>query len=513
MPDTTGSHSQPLTDGAVVDALGADLRAAGFDATGVPGLLGEAAMQALGRGEFWPALRATAASASPLALLVRLFLLGTTESRPDAAAALPAMGIDRALAAGVLEPDGDGLRAALDIRPHSDDSSTRTDHQGYLVISDPDSDTRPGPVRHQHVLGIGQASLSLARAVIRRPVQRALDIGTGCGIQALHLDHHSATVVATDTNPRALALAAATARINGMQWDLRAGSLFEPVAGEQFDLIVSNPPFVIGAGEQQYIYRDSGMVGDAICAELVRGAAAHLRPGGVMQLLANWMVIDGTDWRDRVSGWLAGSGLDAWVVQRELAEPTEYVSLWLQDAGEDPQATAERGSAWLDWFDEQGVSGIGMGSITLRRKDSDDPGPVDVVLDEITGAGEEVTGSEAAAFLDRRRWLRGTSEQQLLATAFRLDPAAVLHERSLPGDEGFVPVLRMLVRSQGPGATLQVDDWGRALLAGCTGLAPLQLVIELLAAVHDLDEQALTAAVLPTIAVAVERGILHPVEP
>lgn len=512
MPDTTGTDVLPLADLSVVDALGDDLRAAGFDATGVPALLGVPAERALGRGDFWPALRATTAADSSLAVLVRLFLLGTTESLADAASALPRTGIDRASAAGVLEQDDEGVRAALDIRPHSDDSSTRTDRQGYLVISDPDSDTRPGPVRHQHVLGIGQASLSLARAIIRRPVERVLDIGTGCGIQALHLDHHSTSIVATDTNPRALALAAATARINGMEWDLRQGSLFEPVAGEQFDLIVSNPPFVIGSGEQQYIYRDSGMVGDAICAELVRGAAAHLRPGGVMQLLANWMVIDGTDWRDRVSGWLAGSGLDAWVVQRELADPTEYVSLWLQDAGEDAAATSVRGNAWLDWFTEQRVVSIGMGSIILRRKDSGDHGPVDVVLDEITGVGEEVTGVEAEAFLTRRRWLSGTSQEQLLATVFRLDPAVVLHERSLPGDAGFVPVLRMLVRSQGPGATLQVDDWGRALLAGCTGLAPLRLVIEILAAAHDLDERALTAAVLPSIAVAVGRGILLPVE-
>ncbi|NED63788.1 methyltransferase, partial [Streptomyces sp. SID10244] len=75
-------------------------------------------------------------------------------------------------------------------------------------------------------------SVSLARAVIRTPVRRALDIGTGCGIQALHLGTHCDEIVATDTNERALALAGATARLNGMRWELRSGSLFEPVAGE-----------------------------------------------------------------------------------------------------------------------------------------------------------------------------------------------------------------------------------------------------------------------------------------
>lgn len=125
-------------------------------------------------------------------------------------------------------------------------------------MSDLDSALRDGAVRRDHVLGIGGASVSLARAVVRNPVERALDLGTGCGIQALHLDAHCADIVATDTNERALTLAAATARLNGMSWDLRCGSLFEPVDGERFDLIVSNPPFVVGAGARDYIYRDSG---------------------------------------------------------------------------------------------------------------------------------------------------------------------------------------------------------------------------------------------------------------
>lgn len=510
LPDRCES-GQPLGHTVDVDDLGSDLRAAGYDAERVPALLGTSAELALGRGEFWPALHRTSAVRSALSTLTRLFLLGATEPESQVAQALPQLGIERAIAAGVLERVADGCRAGLDIRPHSDDSGTAADLVGYLVISDLDSDTRPGPVAHEHVLGIGQASLSLARAVIRHPVERALDIGTGCGIQALHLDHHAGSIVATDTNPRALALAAATARINGMHWDLRSGSLFEPVAGEQFDLIVSNPPFVIGTGEQQYIYRDSGMAGDAICEQLVRGAAVHLRPGGVMQLLANWLVIEETDWRTRVSQWLADSGLDAWVVQREFADPVQYVSLWLQDAGEEPATAAASGVAWLDWFAHHRVSGIGMGSITLRRKTDGESGPVDVVFEEITGTGEEVTGQEADAFLARRRYLRGTSEQDLLRTVFRLAPTVVLDERSLLGDDGFEAVLRMAVRVGGPGATLQVDDWGRALLAGCTSSAPLNLVIELLAAAHDVDVEALTAAVLPSIKVAIGRGILEPV--
>ncbi len=79
-----------------------------------------------------------------------------------------------------------------------------------------------------------------------------------------------AEVVATDISARALRLAATTAELSGYRWDLRAGSLLEPVADEAFDLIVANPPFVVSPGLDRehggYDYRDSGLAGDAASA-------------------------------------------------------------------------------------------------------------------------------------------------------------------------------------------------------------------------------------------------------
>ncbi|MDL9938501.1 methyltransferase [Gordonia sp. ABSL1-1] len=497
---------QPLHDPAVVDALGADLRAADYTTTGVAEFLGDGANEALARGIWWPALSVTAEPADDrqaLATLVRLFLLGSDESEVALAQAFPATKLTALVANGVVEPTpSGGYRAALDIRPHADD------HAEYLVISDQDAAMRPGPVAHDHVLGIGGASVSLARAVIREPARRALDIGTGCGIQALHLNAHCEEIVATDTNPRALALAAATARLNGMEWDLRAGSLFEPVAGERFDLIVSNPPFVVGTGGQDYIYRDSGIAGDALCERLIRELPNHLNPGGTAQLLANWMIIDGTDWRERVAGWLDGTGLDAWVVQREAADPISYVSLWLSDAGEDPAEAARRGEHWLAWFEATGVSAIGMGSITVRAHEIGEDREPDVVIEEITGAGEEVTGPEAAAFLARRAYLRRTDDEGLLAA--RLSTAPVfLEEQSLPGEDGWQQVAATVRRPGGPGAALGVDEVSRALLAGCRGEVPLGVLLGLLADFHGVDGDALAQAALPVVREAIGRGILY----
>ncbi|MGV9860793.1 DUF7782 domain-containing protein [Gordonia sp. NPDC003425] len=497
----------PLTDLHVVDLIGADLRAAHYDSDGVAALLGEHANSALGRGIWWPALRATRHAPSEdraLATLIRLFLLGSTENRDAVADAFPATGARTLIDNGVVEEIAVGeVRAVLDIRPHADDV------RDYLVVSDQDAAMRSGPVRPDHVLGIGGASISLARAIIRDAVESALDIGTGCGIQSLHLGTHAERIVATDTNPRALALAAATARLNGMSWDLRAGSLFAPVGDERFDLVVSNPPFVVGAGSQDYEYRDSGMAGDALCAQLIRELPDHLRPGGTAQLLANWIVHDGADWRDRVGGWVADTGLDAWVVQRELADPVDYISLWLSDAGEDPDQVAARGADWLDWFAAENITGIGMGVITLRDRRGTRSAP-DVVCEEITGAGEEMTGPEAKAFLDRRTYLRAVSDAELLDARLRTAPV-FLESQSLPGDDGWQEIGASVRRPGGPGAVLGVDEVSRALLAGCRGEVPLLMLIELLAGVHDVDATALSDAALPVIREAIGRGILYEV--
>src|SRR5690606_26360272 len=121
--------------------------------------------------------------------------------------------------------------------------------------------------REDHVLGVGGASLTLASATMRARVGTALDLGTGCGIQALHVAGHAERVVATDISARALAFARFNLELNAdalgapgqraAEVDLRAGSMLEPVTGETFDMIVSNPPFVITPpGAPSFEYRD-----------------------------------------------------------------------------------------------------------------------------------------------------------------------------------------------------------------------------------------------------------------
>lgn len=498
----------PRLGPAACDALRAALLRTGYSTAGVRDLLGPAAHAALGRGEPEPAFRA-AADGAELGVLVRLLLLGATE--PDAAvrAALSPLDPAAAAAAGLLERDGDGWRAALDLRPYGDSSDDETDDGApaeWWVLSDLDARRQ----ERDHVTGVGAASLTLAAATVRTPAGTLLDLGTGCGVQALHASRHARAVTATDVAPRALALAAATFALNGLDVELLDGPWLEPVAGRRFDRIVSNPPFVVGPARVDYVYRDSGADGDAALAALVRALPRHLEPGGVAQLLGSWLHVRGEDWPDRIGSWLP-DGVDAWVVQREVADPALHVGTWQRDAGLDLASPAAREQAgrWLDWLAASKVEAVGFGLITLRRTD----GEPTVVFEDLPESLADPLGPEVAGWLDRVDWLRAHARgEALLAARLRLAPSVVLERYAVPGEEGWREEGAAVARRDGPRWRHEVDEPAAALLAGCQGALALGELVELLAIAHDRPVDALVAATLPAVREFVRHGLLVPGE-
>jgi release factor glutamine methyltransferase len=129
---------------------------------------------------------------------------------------------------------------------------------------------------------------------------RVLDLGTGCGNVALSIavERPDASVVATDCDPEAVALCAENARALevGDRVQVLAGDLFEPVSGiEDFDLIISNPPYVPdGARDGLPVeVRDhepaaalfAGPDGMDLIRRIAEGAPGHLKRGG-------WLVLE-----------------------------------------------------------------------------------------------------------------------------------------------------------------------------------------------------------------------------
>ncbi|TDD56437.1 methyltransferase domain-containing protein [Nonomuraea terrae] len=450
----------------------------GYTIDGVRARLGVVAASALAREELVPALRATAGG-DPLATLIRLWWLGVP---------VPAKGVaPEVLESGLVTADGDQVSATVHLQPW--------ETGGYVVS---DRKVRPGDpaLRPDHVVGAGGASANLAQLVTRRPVGRALDLGTGCGVQVLHLAGRAEQIVATDVNPRALELARLSWALSGVTGvDARAGSMYEPVEGELFDLVVSNPPFVVAPpGERTLTYRETGADGDAFCRDLIRRTPGHLAPGGQAHFLANWLHVEGEDWHDRVGGWLSETGCDAWVVQRDVQDPAEYVELWLRDAAEQgTRAYAEHYDRWLAWFDEQRVEGVGFGWITMRNSETLDPVVRVEHLDHqvVLPVGDYVDSVlDAVATAHRTVGL----ESALLRTADGL-----LDERiGLPGAED--PIRIVLRQTQGLRRSREVGTVEAALAGVCDGQLALGPLLNVIAELVGDGDIADADAVRPLIA-------------
>ncbi len=470
---------------------------AGYNSRAIAARIGPTAVDAVRRNDLRGLLRATT-ERDRLATLIRLFLAGQTESADAVRAALAPLSVEAAISAGIVEAYGGGLHAGVDLDVY-------TGHTGddWWVLSDLDADARPGPLRTDHVLGVGNAATTLAGSTIRTPVATALDIGTGCGVQALELGAHADRVTATDLSDRALRFAATTAALNAMTWELVAGDMVAPVAERRFDLVVSNPPFVIGPGSTRYTYRDSGRAGDAVCAELARAAGTLLNEGGTMQFLANWVHASGEDWRERVSGWVAGTGCDAWIVQREVSDPVEYVNLWLRDASE--AYDAARAQAWLDWFDAQKIEGVGYGLVTMRRNEKADPL---VRAEDVRQSVPPPMGAQIAAWFERQDWLG--VHPDLLDTHLTRAAGLRLTQFADHDGEDWSVQTQALTQTDGLCWAQDVDPVTLALVSGADGSVSVREQLMVLAVAFDTPEPALAAMAAPVVTQLVERGFLLP---
>jgi SAM-dependent methyltransferase len=190
--------------------------------------------------------------------------------------------LERLVAIGLLAATDEGIVSPFVTHPHG----------GLCVLGD---DLAAGG---DAVMGAAPSSWSLAVFACPRPrarARQALDVGCGAGTIALSLAERCDRVVATDVSERAVVLARANVALNGFaNVDCRVGDMYEPVAGERFDLVASQPPFVARAdGSAPTTFLHGGLRGDELAERVLRGMVEHLAPGGTGFLLAEWPVIEG----------------------------------------------------------------------------------------------------------------------------------------------------------------------------------------------------------------------------
>ena len=452
-----------------------------------------------------------------VAVLTALFMLGEPVSADALETALPRTGVAGALAIGLVVPtqsaSGEQRYApAVDLRPHEAEDAHGSVR--WWVASDLGELVTGQALAPDHVLGIGRAGLTLAALTPRKPVETALDLGVGCGIQTLYLLRHVRQVVATDISTRALEFTAfnvALAGVDSARVQLRQGNLLEPVAGQRFDLIVSNPPFVITppsvrqAGLPLMEYRDAG---GPILPVLVRGLEDHLNPDGVAVMLGNWEHREGTSWRTSVNQWI-GKSLDAWIIQREVQDPVEYAAMWLRDGGLTPErsgvAFENALAAWQEDFDSRQVSGVGMGYLVFHAPSVAATGAVVEpwrVLEEVPTSGQGALGEHVAQVIAAHEALRGLDDAQVAALKLRTASGLSKEESLTPTPVPTAPVIR------------QAEGFGRVIAVGMPEVALLSAsdeglltVAQIAAAVASLTSED-PAAVLADM-VAATRTFAH----
>lgn len=133
-------------------------------------------------------------------------------------------------------------------------------------------------------LRTGEFFASCLDGALVPPGSDVLDLGTGSGVCAVFAARHARRVIAVDMNPAAVRCATLNAALNRLEDKIEArhGDLFLPLDGERFDLILFNPPFLVGEPRND---RDRAWRSIGVAERFADGLDRHLTPSGCALLL------------------------------------------------------------------------------------------------------------------------------------------------------------------------------------------------------------------------------------
>ncbi|HXY83852.1 MAG TPA: methyltransferase [Gaiellaceae bacterium] len=386
----------PIADTGAARTLGKALRDVGYSEEAITELLGDEAYSS--RAGDVP-ISARRLSRSKLDSVVRLLFLQLPLPVDDAIAALGPRGVDALAATALADVDGKAVVPRARLLPIGE----------LLVAADNDLD-EDGHGAPDYVAGYTPTSQLCDSLTPRRRVSRALDVGTGSGVQALLAAAHAREVVATDVNPRALAYTELNAALNGLSnIECRSGSLFEPVADETFDLITCNAPYVVSP-EHRWAYRDGGLGGDELSQQLVGTAAAHLADDGFATLLVSWIAPDEDSSVERPLEWLEPLDCDGWILPIWESDALEHAATWNDHLVDDSVQLGDALDAWTEYLTAIGAHWIGEGAVVLHRR----PAPHSIRVDWVDADELEDAGDQILRAFDARERLAGLGRKREL---------------------------------------------------------------------------------------------------
>lgn len=372
-----------LSENAAVDLLNA-FHDAGYKEEQVRRHLGAAELPASHLRNIARLLDRTSA-ATQLDTLLRWFWVGVPVAKATAESVIPAEMLSLLEQTGLIA-ERDRAWAATVMLLHTDGFLVAADHPSAIERREADLVLWPNPT-----------SKFLAKFAIRRHSRATLDLGTGSGILSLQAAEFSDRVIATDLNERAVEAARFNAWLNGVKnIQVVSGDCFAPVAGEKFDLILSNPPFFI-TPQSDYLFCDNSMELDGLCRRLVKEAPEYLSEGGYLEMLCEWAQIKGQGWEERVAEWLEGTGCDAWVMKGLTQDPEEYAQRRVRETSPDPSGDAEAYTGYMNYYRQRGVEAIHDGLLVIRKRQGKNWARIEEVPKTPTGDLGEVILSTFAA--------------------------------------------------------------------------------------------------------------------
>lgn len=483
----TPPSDAPSADPRLVPELRRRLGAIGFSEDGIRSACGVGASP-----DPW-ALAASQpfADGSPFSTCVALFWSGTpvaAEPVESALAPLRLADLER-LGVAVLR---DGLvHPRCLIRPA----------EGLLIASDLPT------TQADCVLGFVPASETLARLTVRRPAGRALDLGTGCGVQGLLLAAHSGSVDSIDVNPRAIAFARFNSQLNDVT-NVRCleGSWFARIEGERFDTIACNPPYVISP-DATLTYRDGGLPRDGVSRMVVREAARHLAEGGFATVLCNWVHDD--PWSDPLRSWVAGTGCDALLLHYATVDPAAYAARWNMELGaRAPRAYEATVRRWTDYYAAERINHIGLGAVILRRRRA----ATNWVraLDMVTGPTCQ-SGDHVLRLFDAADFLESDGGRNFLRRAYQLVDGHRVDQTLTFADGAYVVRPAVFRCLPGLGLEAHVDARALEVVLGCDGHRKLEDLVTEAAQGRDESVDDVKSLVEEAGRQLVERGFMIPV--
>jgi SAM-dependent methyltransferase len=260
------------------------------------------------------------------------------------------------------------------------------------------------------VIGLGGTTVRIGHAVTSaHRHKRVLDLGCGAGTIGLVLSRNAATCVATDINPRAVALTRINATLNGIgNLEARVGDKFAPVEGAEFDLIVSQPPFVARPGVTAgHTALYGGSRGDELALSILAATPRYLARGGRAVFLVEWPRIGDEVIEDRLREAL-GPAPNLLVLRCPPMDPaiaaTSYAAGLHPRLGPAFEADA---LARLDHFEAIGLRDLNPAFVVVERSASArEPGGFTVTVPIVALGSAAITSARIDAVLANRELFR-----------------------------------------------------------------------------------------------------------